>query len=159
MEKAKYPSLASWKAFFNYGLFLCFLVTACSTSNDGKSSKPVAFMPNDMQNIGLDNAVRSMPAGEALSRGIAAVTPPGAALQDVYYEFDSIDLRGDAEETLKRNADWSTIVSERRPSTSASAGSSPISSRASRSAAARASSPGSMRPPGTLSWPGWSRMC
>lgn len=106
MEKAKYPSLASWKAFFNYGLFLCFLVAACSTSNDSKSSKPVAFMPNDMQNIGLDNAVRSMPAGEALSRGIAAVTPPGAALQDVYYEFDSIDLRGDAEETLKRNADW-----------------------------------------------------
>lgn len=63
-------------------------------------------MPADMQNLGRDDSVRSIPAVEALSRGIAAVTPPGAALQDVYYEFDSIDLRGDAEETLKRNAEW-----------------------------------------------------
>lgn len=90
----------------NCGLFLCFLITACSTSNDGKSNKPVPFMPGDMQNLGRDNSVRSIPAGEALSRGIAAVTPPGAALQDVYYEFDSIDLRSDAEEILKRNAEW-----------------------------------------------------
>ena len=71
-----------------------------------KSSKPVPFMPADMQNIGRDNSARSVSAGEALSRGIAAVTPPGAALQDVYYEFDSINLRSDAEETLKQNAEW-----------------------------------------------------
>ncbi|HEY7321350.1 MAG TPA: peptidoglycan-associated lipoprotein Pal [Candidatus Binatia bacterium] len=63
-------------------------------------------MSADMQNIGSDNSVRSIPAGEALSRGIAAITPPGAALQDVYYEFDSINLRADAEATLKRNAEW-----------------------------------------------------
>ena len=43
---------------------------------------------------------------EAMSRGIAAVTPPGAALQDVYYEFDSTDLAGDAQAILKQNADW-----------------------------------------------------
>jgi peptidoglycan-associated lipoprotein len=43
---------------------------------------------------------------EAMSRGIAAVTPPGAALQDVYYEFDSIDLATDAQAILKQNADW-----------------------------------------------------
>ena len=43
---------------------------------------------------------------EALSRGVAAVTPPGAALQDVYYEFDSTSLVAEAEETLKRNAEW-----------------------------------------------------
>jgi len=43
---------------------------------------------------------------EAMSRGIAAVTPPGAALQDVYYEFDSIDLAADAQAILKQNADW-----------------------------------------------------
>jgi len=41
-----------------------------------------------------------------MSRGIAAVTPPGAALQDVYYEFDSIDLAADAQAILKQNADW-----------------------------------------------------
>ncbi len=43
---------------------------------------------------------------EALSRGVAAVTPPGAALQDIYYEFDSIDLAAGAREILKHNAEW-----------------------------------------------------
>ncbi|MBI1997167.1 MAG: peptidoglycan-associated lipoprotein Pal [Deltaproteobacteria bacterium] len=43
---------------------------------------------------------------EAMSRGIAAVTPPGAALKDVYYEFDSTELTVSAQEILKQNADW-----------------------------------------------------
>ena len=43
---------------------------------------------------------------EALSRGLAVITPPGAALQDVYYEFDSVDLKSDAEAVLKKNAEW-----------------------------------------------------
>jgi peptidoglycan-associated lipoprotein len=63
-------------------------------------------MPADMQNIGRDAAPRAIPAGEAISRGVAAITPPGAELQDVYYQFDSIELRSDAEEILKKNAAW-----------------------------------------------------
>ena len=43
---------------------------------------------------------------EAISRGVAAVTPPGAALKDVYYQFDSVELAGEAEEILTRNAEW-----------------------------------------------------
>lgn len=43
---------------------------------------------------------------EAMSRGIAAVTPPGAALQDVYYEFDSTELAASAQAILTQNADW-----------------------------------------------------
>jgi peptidoglycan-associated lipoprotein len=105
MEKIKHLSLAPLKPALINGLFVCFLLSACSTSNEVKKS-PIPFMPADMQNIGRDNSVRSVSAGEALSRGIAAVTPPGAALQDVYYEFDSINLRSDAEETLKQNAEW-----------------------------------------------------
>mgnify|MGYP005613890381 CR=1 FL=1 len=35
-----------------------------------------------------------------------ASAPPGAALQDVYYEFDSIDLAADAQAILRQNADW-----------------------------------------------------
>jgi peptidoglycan-associated lipoprotein len=104
MEKIKHLSLAPLKPALINGLFVCFLVSACSTSDEVKKSQ-VPFMPADMQNIGRDNS-RSVSAGEALSRGIAAVTPPGAALQDVYYEFDSINLRSDAEETLKQNAEW-----------------------------------------------------
>jgi peptidoglycan-associated lipoprotein len=104
MEKIKHLSRASWKAVLINGLFFCFLLAACS--NEVKDSRPTPFMPADMQNIGRDNSVRALSAGEALSRGIAAVTPPGAALQDVYYEFDSTNLRSDAEETLKQNAEW-----------------------------------------------------
>ena len=106
MEKIKHLSRASWKPVLINGLFFCFLLAACSTSNDVNGSKPTPFMPADMQNIGRENSARSVSAGEALSRGIAAVTPPGAALQDVYYEFDSINLRSDAEEILKQNAEW-----------------------------------------------------
>jgi peptidoglycan-associated lipoprotein len=87
------------------GLLFCFLLFACSSTNDLQSSNPAPYMPADMQNIG-GPAARSIPASEALSRGVAAVTPPGAELQDVFYEFDSINLRGDAEEILKKNAAW-----------------------------------------------------
>jgi peptidoglycan-associated lipoprotein len=106
MDKIKHLSLTSWKPALIKALFFCFLLSACSTSNDGKKSSSMPFMPPDMQNIGRDNSARSVSAGEALSRGIAAITPPGAALQDVYYEFDSINLRSDAEETLTQNAEW-----------------------------------------------------
>jgi peptidoglycan-associated lipoprotein len=102
MKTLARQSQVSWKLVLHHSFFLCLLVTACSTSPE----QPVPFMSADMQNIGSDNSVRSIPAGEALSRGIAAITPPGAALQDVYYEFDSINLRADAEATLKRNAEW-----------------------------------------------------
>jgi peptidoglycan-associated lipoprotein len=102
MKTLTRQSQVSWKLVLHHSFFLCLLVTACSTSPE----QPVPFMSADMQNIGSDNSVRSIPAGEALSRGIAAITPPGAALQDVYYEFDSINLRADAEATLKRNAEW-----------------------------------------------------
>jgi peptidoglycan-associated lipoprotein len=43
---------------------------------------------------------------EAISRGLAAVTPPGAALKDVYYPFDSVELEPEAQEILKKNAEW-----------------------------------------------------
>jgi peptidoglycan-associated lipoprotein len=43
---------------------------------------------------------------EAISRGVAAVTPPGAALKDVYYQFDSINLESDAQDILMKNAAW-----------------------------------------------------
>jgi peptidoglycan-associated lipoprotein len=106
MEKITHRSLTLWKPALIHGLFFCFLLSACSTSNDVKGSNPMPFMPADMQNLGRDNSVRALSAAEALSRGVAAVTPPGAALQDVYYEFDSTNLRSDAEEILKQNAEW-----------------------------------------------------
>lgn len=86
-------------------MLFCLFLSACSNAPSG----PVPFMAADMQNLGRDVPVRSVSAIEALSRGIAAITPPEAALQDVYYEFDSINLRGDAEETLIQNAAWMKV--------------------------------------------------
>ena len=34
------------------------------------------------------------------------MTPPGAALKDVYYKFDSVSLEPDAQEILLKNAEW-----------------------------------------------------
>ncbi len=103
MGKPKYLSLVGWKPVLFNGLLFCILLSSCSTSNDVKSGSSIPFMSPDMQNLGHES---SLSAAEALSRGIAAVTPPGAALQDVYYEFDSTNLRSDAEEILKQNAEW-----------------------------------------------------
>jgi peptidoglycan-associated lipoprotein len=54
----------------------------------------------------MPTSARSLSAMEAISRGVAAVTPPGAALKDVYYHFDSVNLESDAQEILLKNAEW-----------------------------------------------------
>ena len=83
---------------------LSFVLWACSASEN----KPAPlFTPPLASNAPGDLvSARSPSAMEALSHGVAAVTPPGAALKDVYYEFDSTSLVTEAEETLKQNAEW-----------------------------------------------------
>ena len=85
-------------------LATAILFAACSTAQN----KPVTlFSPPPAFSSSPDTlAIRSPSAMESLSRGVATVTPAGAALQDVYYEFDSIDLVADAQEVLKKNAEW-----------------------------------------------------
>ena len=83
-------------------LILLSLSSACSSSDSGPAVTATNFMPPEL----LKGASYSPSAMEALSRGLAVITPPGAALQDVYYEFDSIDLKADAEAVLKKNAEW-----------------------------------------------------
>ena len=97
-------------ANFGYGVFdisFLFLLligfSACSTSDNKTVTLFSPPPPNSSAELTAPRAVSAM---EALSRGVAAVTPSGAALQDVYYEFDSVDLLSDAEEILKKNAEW-----------------------------------------------------
>lgn len=90
------------------GVFVLSLMAifffACSTA----PNKPVTLFspPAAISSSRETIAVRSPSAMESLSRGVATVTPAGAPLQDVYYEFDSIDLVSDAQEVLKKNAEW-----------------------------------------------------
>lgn len=76
----------------------------CSSSEAPKAG--LFNMPLSLSGSATPAAARSLSSMEAISRGVAAVTPPGAALKDVYYQFDSIELEGEAIEILKKNAEW-----------------------------------------------------
>jgi peptidoglycan-associated lipoprotein len=41
-----------------------------------------------------------------LQEGQAPVTPATSPLKDIFFDFDRADLRGDARDTLRANADW-----------------------------------------------------
>jgi peptidoglycan-associated lipoprotein len=82
---------------------LPILFSACSSSE----SKPgQTLSPPPFDNSRDTASTRSPSAMEALSRGVAAITPPGAALKDIYFQFDSTDLLSDAQEVLEKNAEW-----------------------------------------------------
>ena len=79
-------------------------LAGCSTSD---SSKTNLFSPPASLNSPATTASAHSPSAmEAISRGVAAVTPPGAALKDVYYQFDSVNLEPDAQDILTKNAAW-----------------------------------------------------
>jgi peptidoglycan-associated lipoprotein len=93
--------------FHRLASFLSLIVIilyGCSSSNDAPS--PKLFSPPESLSNPASASARSPSAMEAISRGVAAVTPPGAALQDVYYQFDSVNLETDAQEILMKNAAW-----------------------------------------------------
>ncbi|MGH7852438.1 MAG: OmpA family protein, partial [Candidatus Binatia bacterium] len=84
---------------------LLLSLSGCSTAADTPSSK-LFSPPESLNNPVSAVSARSPSALEAISRGVAAVTPPGAALKDVYYQFDSVNLEPDAQEILTKNAAW-----------------------------------------------------
>jgi outer membrane protein OmpA-like peptidoglycan-associated protein len=86
------------------GLLSFLLILAGCSASDGPT--PKLFTPPQSLNNPIPVSARSPSAMEAISRGVAAVTPPGAALKDVYYQFDSVELAAEAQEILKRNAEW-----------------------------------------------------
>jgi len=85
-------------------LVAMLLSYACSSSEPVKAG--LFSPPQSLSGTATPVAARSLSSMEAISRGVAAVTPPGAALKDVYYQFDSVELEGEAIEILKKNAEW-----------------------------------------------------
>ena len=85
-------------------LFAATVLVGCSTADSPVN--PLFSPPPTFGSGATPVAARSQSAMEAISRGIAAVTPPGAALKDIYYQFDSTDLITEAQEILKKNAEW-----------------------------------------------------
>jgi peptidoglycan-associated lipoprotein len=84
-------------------LLLALILVGCSS----EAPTPKLFSaPPSFNNPTTAASAHSPSAMEAISRGLAAVTPPGAALKDVYYEFDSVELATEAQEILRKNAEW-----------------------------------------------------
>ncbi len=85
-------------------LFLTWVLAFSGCSMSDTPAPKLFSSPESLSNTAPP--AHSPSALEAISRGVAAVTPPGAALKDVYYQFDSVDLEADAQEVLKKNAEW-----------------------------------------------------
>ncbi len=68
--------------------------TAQSQQKKDTGTKPLASTSG--QSSSLDQ----------LQKGQAVGTPSSSPLKDIYFDFDRADLRADARETLKANADW-----------------------------------------------------
>lgn len=104
MNIQRRQAFANWKFAASFFLVLVpLLLSACATSRETVPAPVFPPLANAPDN---GASPRSPSAMEALSRGIAAVTPPGAALKDIYYPFDSTALLSEAEEILKQNAEW-----------------------------------------------------
>jgi peptidoglycan-associated lipoprotein len=86
------------------GMLAALILAGCSASNSPASK--LFSPPPSLSGAATPVAARSQSAIEAISRGVAAVTPPGAALKDVYFQFDSTDLVSEAQDILKKNAEW-----------------------------------------------------
>jgi peptidoglycan-associated lipoprotein len=87
------------------GLFAIF---GCSTTKP-EAQPQAAAQPNNAQasTSGLAKAPTSESSSlEQLQKGAAIGTPASSPLKDAYFDFDKYDLRADARDTLKSNADW-----------------------------------------------------
>jgi peptidoglycan-associated lipoprotein len=89
-------------------LAMPILFAACS-GTETKTPATFAAQPGLESSPRDTVATRSPSAMEALSRGVAAITPPGASLKDIYFEFDSTDLASEAQEILQKNAEWMKV--------------------------------------------------
>src|SRR5215471_4855991 len=97
--------------------FLAFGFGGCAPANTPKpeTAPPKSTVPPSTSGgssqgegqRGSANESNTAPGSlEALQKGQSSVTPASSPLKDVYFEFDRYDLRTDARETLKVNADW-----------------------------------------------------
>ena len=89
-------------------LFAFLMITGCSLFTSSKfdvSASPSGQSGTEQSPSPITES-KAPSSLEALRRGVTSVTPPGSPLKEIHYDFDSYDLRDDARETLKANADW-----------------------------------------------------
>ena len=100
----------------NYrGVVFCFVLSAfvalagCSSKTaqpdvpSTASASPSAETPKQPAAPSNSTTASSL---DALKRGDSTATPGSSPLQEVYFDFDSYDLRPDARDVLKTNGQW-----------------------------------------------------
>ena len=84
-----------------------FSFSGCSSTNTESESTAVVETPRVEIKVKSPVAqARGISSLEALQRGESTATPASSPLKDIYFDFDSDDLRPDTRETLKANAAW-----------------------------------------------------
>jgi peptidoglycan-associated lipoprotein len=77
-----------------------------SASASGSKS-PAGQQPGAGQSGGTTKESTTAPGSlDALQKGQSTATPASSPLKDVFYDYDRYDLRADAREVLRANADW-----------------------------------------------------
>jgi len=101
-----------------YGFFASLIVFGCapSTTNKpdltspSKSTASAGSTGSSAQGEGQRGTTRESTTSpgslEALQQGKSTATPGSSPLKDIFFDFDRYDLRPDARDTLKANADW-----------------------------------------------------
>ncbi len=94
----------------------CLAVAGCAPSTATKTDVPSASASGSKSPAGQQPGVgpgagtRESPTApgslDALRKGESTATPASSPLKDVFYDYDRYDLRADAREVLRANADW-----------------------------------------------------
>lgn len=87
---------------------LAFYLAGCSTTKPpaAMESTVQSQQPKSAPSRAARNSSTSQSSLSQLQRGQAVGTPGASPLKDIYFDFDRADLRPDARETLRANADW-----------------------------------------------------
>ena len=80
------------------------LVGCSSTTAEPESASPV--VANEPASSQPSAPAPERSSLEAFQRGESTATPASSPLKEIYFDFDSYDLRADARETLRTNSDW-----------------------------------------------------
>jgi peptidoglycan-associated lipoprotein len=95
---------------------LCLIAAGCApaTPNKPDASSPPGSGSAGSQGSGIGEGqrggARESDTGASslkqLQEGKTPATPASSPLKDIFFDFDRADLRGDARDTLRANADW-----------------------------------------------------
>jgi peptidoglycan-associated lipoprotein len=109
MHIETHPAKPRNQSLFLSTLALLLFVYSCSAETPAKPQ--ATAQPHDAPPVKEPANAATLPREsvsslDALQRGELPVTADSSPLKDIFFDFDRADLRADARETLKTDADW-----------------------------------------------------